>query len=172
MSVIDWTPDNDAKLVHMRGVKYSWPHIARVLGTLPSVAASRYRVLKRTIDVTTQRSRAAYTPYSAEEDEIIVRMKGYGSSYAQIAAHIPPRSPASIQGRWTLFLRPDAANAAQVSNGILKPWPADQRFDGPRQHRFAPSRVPPILVIPPPVLGRSECGNAAGMCAEERGAQA
>lgn len=93
----------------------------------------------------------------------VVAMRNAGAAWRVIAVAMD-RPEHSCVKYYHLRIAAALDGEAKVEPiGIKAPWPEHARFDGRREHRFKPSRVPPILSIPP-AFGFSEVGNAAALC--------
>lgn len=173
--IMDWTPERDAKLMDMRSRDFAWPFIARALACLPIVAQSRLRYLTRKGN-TAKRRAPNWLP---EEDAELVSLAGTMTN--RELARKYSRSESAIKVRLS-FLRGGERNwekRRQRHEGlaspapavkILAPWPEHARFDVNKRNLNIRPSSHPIIYTGLPFADRSYCGNAAALCAEQRGA--
>ena len=170
MSIIDWTPALDSKLLGWRAQKppMSWAYCARMLDCLPTVALNRHRQLVRVANGKTGKTRAPGRRFTQAEDDRLVHLKaGRDLTWAQIAAEMG-RASEVCRTRYHKLIDPTPAEGREAKPPTFGEWPSDATFDGPRDHpkalaeyaRFTPDRR--YSVTPP--VGFSCVGTAAQMC--------
>lgn len=174
-ALFEWTRERDDKLMDLRSRDFAWPFIARALGCFPRTAQSRLRYLTRKSNASKRRA----PNWTDEQDAELLSLVG-SMRNRDLARHFH-RSECAIKVRLSFLrggkenwekrrIRYEDLSAPAPVVRALAPWPEHARFDvRGRNLRIRPSSHP-IIYNGLPFADRSYCGNAAELCAEQRGA--
>lgn len=111
-----WDEESTRKLMQMRQDGTSWADIARELNR--SLASVTYKYSVRTGKRDAERE---YSLWSPQEDELLLKLRGKGATFAEIAKVFPWRTIGSVHSRYrVLIVEGNAKARARKARGEEK----------------------------------------------------
>ncbi len=100
----DYTPEEDQLLIRLKGQGLKWAEIVEHFeGRSAGGLQRRWRDHLRPKPEGNPTKAIAYTP---EEDQLLIRLKGQGLMWAEIAENFERRNVESLKNRWKVHLKP------------------------------------------------------------------